>query len=61
MSCILLWMPGGPSQFETFSPLEGHASSGETKAIDTNVSGVGSRRICRDWLRSPTSLPCCVR
>lgn len=40
MSCILLWMPGGPSQFETFSPLEGHANGGETKAIDTNVGGI---------------------
>ena len=27
-ACILLWMQGGPSQFETFSPLEGHANGG---------------------------------
>jgi hypothetical protein len=40
MSCILLWMPGGPSQFETLDPKPGHANGGETKAIDTAVSGI---------------------
>ena len=40
MACILLWMQGGPSQFETFSPLPNHANGGETKAIDTNVAGI---------------------
>jgi hypothetical protein len=40
MACILLWMSGGPSQFETFSPKPGHANGGETKAIDTSVSGI---------------------
>ncbi len=40
MSCILLWMQGGPSQFETFDPKPGHANGGETKAIATNVSGI---------------------
>src|SRR5262245_40685775 len=39
-ACILLWMQGGPSQFETFSPLPGHANGGETKAISTAVSGI---------------------
>ncbi len=39
-ACILLWMQGGPSQFETFSPKPGHANGGETKAIATNVSGI---------------------
>lgn len=39
-ACILLWMQGGPSQFETFSPLEGHANGGETKAITTAVPGI---------------------
>jgi len=38
MACILLFMRGGPSQFETFSPKLG--SEGETKAIDTAVSGI---------------------
>jgi uncharacterized protein (DUF1501 family) len=40
MSCILLWMSGGPSQFETFSPKPGHENGGETKAIDTSVAGI---------------------
>jgi uncharacterized protein (DUF1501 family) len=40
MSCILLWMPGGPSQFETFDPKPGHESGGETKAISTAIPGV---------------------
>lgn len=40
MSCILLWMQGGPSQFETFSPKPGHANGGETKAIATSVPGI---------------------
>ena len=39
-ACILLWMQGGPSQFETFSPKPGHESGGETKAVATNVSGI---------------------
>lgn len=40
MACILLWMQGGPSQFETFSPKPGHANGGETKTISTSVSGI---------------------
>jgi len=40
MACILLWMQGGPSQFETFSPKPEHANGGETKAISTSVSGI---------------------
>ncbi|MEX0678807.1 MAG: DUF1501 domain-containing protein [Pirellulales bacterium] len=40
MSCILLWMQGGPSPYETFSPKPGHENGGETKAIDTSVSGI---------------------
>ena len=39
-ACILLWMQGGPSQFETFSPKPGHGNGGETKAIETTVPGV---------------------
>ncbi|MCA9237272.1 MAG: DUF1501 domain-containing protein, partial [Planctomycetales bacterium] len=37
MACILLWMQGGPSQFETFSPKPAHANGGGTKAIDTSA------------------------
>lgn len=40
MACILLWMQGGPSQFETFSPKPNHKNGGETKAIPTNVAGI---------------------
>jgi hypothetical protein len=40
MACILLWMSGGPSQFETFSPKPGHPNGGETKAISTAVPGI---------------------
>lgn len=40
MACILLWMQGGPSQFETFSPLTDHENGGETKAIGTSVPGI---------------------
>lgn len=39
-ACILLWMQGGPSQFETFSPKPGHANGGSTRAISTAVSGM---------------------
>jgi hypothetical protein len=40
MACILLWMQGGPSQFETLSPKPGHENGGETKAIETSVAGI---------------------
>jgi hypothetical protein len=40
MACIMLWMAGGPSQFETFSPKPGHENGGETKAISTSVPGI---------------------
>lgn len=39
-SLILLWMQGGPSQLETFDPHAGFKIGGETKAIDTSVSGL---------------------
>jgi hypothetical protein len=39
-SCILLWMDGGPSQFETFDPKPGASTGGPTKAIDTAVDGI---------------------
>ncbi len=39
-SCILLWMAGGPSQFETFSPKPRSENGGGTKAIATNVPGI---------------------
>lgn len=39
-SMILLWMQGGPSQFETFDPKPGHENGGPTQAINTAVSGI---------------------
>jgi hypothetical protein len=39
-ACILLWMGGGPSQFETFDPKPGNANGGETKAIKTAAPGI---------------------
>ena len=48
MACILLWMGGGPSQLETFDPKPGTAHGGETKAIDTSVSGI---QVAEHWPR----------
>lgn len=39
-ACILLWMPGGPSQTDTFDLKPGHANGGPFKAIDTAVPGM---------------------
>jgi Protein of unknown function (DUF1501) len=39
-ACILLWMPGGPSQLDTFDPKPGHANGGPFKAIATSAPGV---------------------
>jgi Protein of unknown function (DUF1501) len=46
MACILLWMGGGPSQFETFDPKPGTDHGGETRAISTAVSGIS---IAEGW------------
>lgn len=40
MSCILLFMQGGPSQFETFDPKPDTKNGGPTKAISTAVPGI---------------------
>jgi uncharacterized protein (DUF1501 family) len=45
-ACVLLFMRGGPRQFETFDPKPGHASGGPTRAIDTAVPGI---RIAENW------------
>jgi hypothetical protein len=45
-ACILLFMHGGPSQFETFDPKPGTATGGPTQAIDTAAPGV---RIAEGW------------
>src|SRR5213083_1695240 len=45
-ACILLWMAGGPSQFETFDPKPGSPSQGPTKAIPTAVPGI---QVAEHW------------
>lgn len=45
-SLIVLWMQGGPSQFETFDPKPGQENGGPTEAINTAVSGI---RIAKGW------------
>lgn len=45
-SLILLWMQGGPSQFETFDPKPGTETGGPTEAIDTAVPGI---QIAKGW------------
>ena len=39
-SMILLWMQGGPSQFETLDPKPGTETGGPTEAIATRVPGI---------------------
>src|SRR4051812_45072696 len=46
MACILLWMSGGPSQFETFDPKPDHPNGGDTEVIETSVPGI---KIARGW------------
>ncbi len=60
-ACILLYMQGGASQFETFSPLPGHPNGGETKAIDTNVAGIQIAEHFPKWPRPLTSTRSSVR
>ena len=38
--CVVLWMNGGPSQFETFDPKPGTATGGELDTIETSVPGL---------------------
>ncbi len=49
MSCILLWMSGGPSQLETFDPKPGTEHGGTTKAIETTAPGIS---IAESWGRT---------
>jgi uncharacterized protein (DUF1501 family) len=46
MSCILLFMRGAPSQFETFDPKPGTATGGPTTAIKTAVPDI---EIAEGW------------
>jgi len=46
LACILLFMNGGPSQFETFDPKPDTKNGGPTKAIETAVTGI---QIAENW------------
>jgi hypothetical protein len=39
--CVLLWMPGGPTQTDTFDMKPHHANGGEFGEIATSVPGLG--------------------
>lgn len=52
-SLILLWMQGGPSQFETFDPKPDHENGGGTKVIQTAVPGI---QIAEGWERTANVL-----
>src|SRR5438105_5286942 len=45
-ACILMWMAGGPSQFETFDPKSGAETQGATRAIATTAPGI---HIAEHW------------
>lgn len=47
-ACILLWMAGGPSQFETFDPKPGADTQGPTRAVATRVPGL---QIAEHWTK----------
>ncbi len=53
MACILLFMRGGPSQFETFDPKPGVANGGPTKAIPTAASGV---HVAEGWEKTAQAM-----
>src|SRR5438105_4921512 len=48
-ACILLWMAGGPSQFETFDPKPESPNQGPTKAISSSVPGI---QVAEHWTRT---------
>ena len=48
-SMILLWMGGGPSQFETFDPKPNHENGGGTEVISTSIPGI---QIAADWAKT---------
>lgn len=53
MACIVLWMKGGPSQFETFDPKPEHANGKETPTIETVVPGI---RIAKGWEKTASAM-----
>jgi hypothetical protein len=53
MACILLWMAGGPSQFESWDPKPEHANGGETKVIRTAVAGI---QVASGWEKTAAAM-----
>lgn len=53
MACILLWMAGGPSQFETFDPKPDHANGAKTEVIQTAVPGI---QIAKGWEKTAAAM-----
>src|SRR3954452_8886605 len=53
VACIVIWLGGGPSQFESFDPKPGTDTGGPTRAIQTAVPGV---RIAEGWERTAAVL-----
>lgn len=53
MSCILLFMRGAPSQFETFDPKPGTSTGGPTTAIKTAVPGI---EIAEGWEKTAAAM-----
>jgi hypothetical protein len=52
-ACILLWMAGGPSQWETFDPKPGAETQGPTKAISSAVAGI---QVAEHFARTATMM-----
>jgi hypothetical protein len=50
---ILLWMAGGPSQFETFDPKPNHDNGAGTKVTSTAIPGV---QLAESWEQTAASL-----
>jgi hypothetical protein len=59
-ACILLWMQGGPSQFETFDPKPRHENGGDTGSIQTTVPGIDISQNLPNLARSMNDL-CLLR
>ncbi len=53
MACVLLFMRGGPSQFETFDPKPDTKHGGPTKAISTAVNGI---QIAEHWAQTAKAM-----
>lgn len=52
-ACILLWMAGGPSQFESFDPKPDSPNQGPTRTIASAVPGL---RLAEHWPKMATAL-----